>query len=227
MHVAVLGGGGGTLAMALAEALPKVTVDLVELHGAALAVAQTHFGVPRGGSDRIRLHHMDALEFMAKADDQTFDAVMIDVCGADAEDGAPLELPPREFVDERFLQNEVFRTLRPGGVATVNVLGDSTNLTSIALKFKAVFGRVQVLASDPNHYFFARKGLDGGRDALPDLSPEAVVAAASAAGVARVARDVIQMDILATAENRKEEMLVGWLSCAEFLERLKTENCGY
>ena len=82
-RIAVVGGGGGTLPMALVAA-PKlhsnVTCDMVEIHGAVIRVATDYFGIGEH-KDRINVHHTDGMEFLLSAPDASYDAVLIDICG--------------------------------------------------------------------------------------------------------------------------------------------------
>lgn len=73
---------------------------------------------------RVRACVSVRLDFIRAAEDDHYTAVLIDVVASDAVDGAPLEFPPAPFVNEVFLNEQVARITRPGGVVAMNVIGD-------------------------------------------------------------------------------------------------------
>lgn len=73
---------------------------------------------------RVRACVSVRLDFIRAAEDEHYTAVLIDVVASDAVDGAPLEFPPALFVNEVFLNEQVARITRPGGVVAMNVIGD-------------------------------------------------------------------------------------------------------
>lgn len=148
-RVALIGGGGGTLPMALIQHFgSSVEVEVVELYGQVLDVAKEYFGL-QNDPPRVTLHEQDGLTYIAAAQPEAFDALLFDICQANAEDGAALEFPNPEFVDTGFLEDHVYRVLKPGGVFAMNILGNGPTLSKIATRMNTVFGDVHVLATDP------------------------------------------------------------------------------
>eukprot|EP00041_Stephanoeca_diplocostata_P041068 m.1642062 g.1642062 ORF g.1642062 m.1642062 type:complete len:501 (+) comp51431_c0_seq1:280-1782(+) len=222
-RVLLVGGGGCTLPMALRSKFGGVLhQDVVEMHQGVIAVAYRSFGLARGSSD-IRVVCADGIDFLTRAGDATYDAVLIDACDADAEDGAPLEFPVTEFVDMEFLSKCIFCKLREGGVYAVNVIANATHLAAIAYTLKIVFGNVHVLATDPNYYFYCTKKANGDTS-NENITPDQVIQRAHRSGIYSIAQDVLDHDVAKTTHYRDKCTLIGWLAYDEFIERVTREQ---
>lgn len=113
--------------------------------------------------------------------------------------------------------------LKPGGVFGMNVIGDALNLAKVTYKLQLLFGDVHILATDPNYYFFARRAVDGASTRTSSVSPDELVERATAAGLDNIGGDLLRHDVARTEHYRVEEMLIGWLGAAEFLDRCTRE----
>lgn len=75
-NMLLLGGGAFTLPSAIQSAFPKLSMDIVELDGGLIDIAQQYFSFRP--SQNLRIHIQDGLTFI-KASDQTYDLVIVDV----------------------------------------------------------------------------------------------------------------------------------------------------
>jgi spermidine synthase len=133
-RVCVLGAGGCSLPAHLLLTIPGATIDAVELSPAVLAAARDFFGVgaleaehPRS---RFAVHCDCAASWIAarssREDEQAppYDVVIVDIedGGQDGDEVEELVAPPRAFLSPDFL-GDVRRSLAPGGIVAMNVVG--------------------------------------------------------------------------------------------------------
>lgn len=219
IRVVLVGGGGFTLTTALRHIYTDcLTIDAVELHAAVIEAAHRSFGLPRSAPG-LNVVCADGLQYLGDLETESCTTIFVDVVSTDTEDGAPLEFPSIGFLEDGFLTNTVRRSLKFGGIFVVNVIADAENLEMVARKLRTVFGNVQVLATDPNYYFYSRKG--AGDEA--EFSARELQDLANDAGLGDLAQDILA-EVLETDHYRTEEILIGWLSFDEFVCRLKTER---
>jgi spermidine synthase len=77
----ILGLGGGALARSLLASFPKLEIDAVELRPAVVEAAREALGLP--DDPRLRLHIMDAAEFVRNAPGAPYDLILTDLFDAD------------------------------------------------------------------------------------------------------------------------------------------------
>lgn len=95
--ILIIGLGGGTLPMALAQMFPQARIDTVEIDPAVVRVARAYFGFRDTG--RIQVFEMDGRVFVKRAirQAQRYDVVMLD---AFDHEYIPEHLLTREFIAE-------------------------------------------------------------------------------------------------------------------------------
>eukprot|EP00040_Diaphanoeca_grandis_P019833 m.105046 g.105046 ORF g.105046 m.105046 type:complete len:461 (-) comp27616_c0_seq1:53-1435(-) len=216
--VVLIGGGGCTMPMAISQLFGSaIKIEVVELHEAVMQAAHRSFGLPRTSPDITPICG-DGLAYLNDLAKESRSIILLDVCSTTTEDGAPLEFPSEVFLEDEFLLNGVLRPLRMGGVFAMNVIANAVNLERIALKLKKIFGNVHVLATDPGVFFFSKKGPSD------EVSHSELFALAESAGLIAIAADVLEYAVLRTDTYRDEKTMVGWLGCAEFLNRINNER---
>ena len=99
--IAVLGCGGGIVPSVLHKNYPKLNLDVVEISPQVISAAKTYFGLVE--DERLRIHEADALTWLENANPKSYDIIMVDVAAPNVEIDAALELPPKEFISEEFL----------------------------------------------------------------------------------------------------------------------------
>jgi hypothetical protein len=136
----------------------------------------------------------------------------------DAVDGAPLELPPEEFVSETCLKC-LHSALNKNGYALINVLADRATLETLTRRFKKIFGTVFVLCFNPNYLFYIFKTKEG----IPhDFSYQALLKYTRSEKVLEVLTANICTNVIAkTATHIKNNCLLGWYDYDTFLRVLK------
>ena len=92
-RVLFVGGGGFSGPRRFLAEYPNVTVDVVELDPAVIAVAREHFGV--GDSPRLNVYEADGREFLADTD-RTYDVIVLD---AYRKDRVPFHMTTFEFME--------------------------------------------------------------------------------------------------------------------------------
>ncbi|OQX74961.1 MAG: spermidine synthase [Campylobacteraceae bacterium 4484_4] len=78
-RVLIIGGGdGGTAREVLKH--KEITVDMVELDEAVIEASQAYFPAMADvwGNERLRLHIQSGLDFIAEAEDQSYDIILVD-----------------------------------------------------------------------------------------------------------------------------------------------------
>jgi len=151
-RVLVIGLGGGTLPMALAQVLPQARIDTVEIDPAVVNVARRYFGYQT--SPRQRVHQADGRAFVEQAvrEKRSYDLIMLDAFDYTY---IPAHLMTREFLQQ------VKTLLSPGGVLAANTFASSDLYDRESATYQSVFGTYFNLRAN-NRVIFAVNG------ALPD-----------------------------------------------------------
>ena len=155
-RILVIGLGGGSLPTALASVLPNVQVDVVEVDGAVVRVAERFFGF-RAGRD-LRVYEDDGRVFIKRAlrNRQRYDLVMLDAFDH--------EYIPEHLLTREFLQ-EVKGLLGERGVLAANTFSSSRLYDHESATYQAVFGQFYNLQLN-NRVILWRVGGLPGRDVL-------------------------------------------------------------
>jgi len=106
----ILGMGGGALARTLMAWFPMLSIDAVELRPAVVRAAHEALGL--GHDPRLRVHIMDAAEFVRNAPSAQYDLILTDVF--DAQGMAPL-------LAEAAFHADCARILAPRGALASNL----------------------------------------------------------------------------------------------------------
>jgi spermidine synthase len=130
-RILVIGIGGGSIPMALADLLPGAQIDAVDIDPAVISVAERYFGFRP--SPRLHAFAEDGREFVRRArlNGQRYDAILLDAFDSDG-------IPPSLF-DRRFL-TDVRKLLAPGGVFLANTFAASPSYAAESATAEAVFG---------------------------------------------------------------------------------------
>ncbi|MEZ5560772.1 MAG: fused MFS/spermidine synthase [Pseudomonadales bacterium] len=130
-RILVVGLGGGTLPMALAELLETSTIDVVEIDPAVDRVAREYFGFEPG--ERIHVFTQDGRVFVKRAvqHDERYDLILLDAFNGDY---IPEHLMTREFLEE------VRALLAQGGVLAANTFSISDLYDHESVTYARVFG---------------------------------------------------------------------------------------
>ena len=131
-RILMVGLGGGTLPMALAELYPQAEIDVVEIDPAVVKVAQRYFGFLQ--DNLLRVLVQDGRVFAKRAlaaGGARYDLVLLDAFGAD--------YIPEHLMTQEFLQ-EVKALLDEDGVLAANTFASSKLYDHESATYQAVFG---------------------------------------------------------------------------------------
>jgi len=130
-RVLVIGLGGGTLPMALAEVLPEAKIDVVEIDPAGTRVAKKYFGFKDG--PKMTVTEIDGRVFVKRAirEGRKFDAILLDAFDH--------EYIPEHMLTKEFLE-EVKSLLTPEGVLVANTFSSSQLYDHESTTYAAVYG---------------------------------------------------------------------------------------
>lgn len=153
-RILIVGLGGGTLPMALAELLPAAHIDVVEIDPAVTRAAKRFFNFRDG--PRMKVFEQDGRVYVKRAGraGERYDLVMLD---AFDHEYIPEHLLTREFLDE------VRALLGPRGVLVANTFSSSKLYDHESTTYAAVFGSYYNLKRE-NRVIVARMG------GLPDAA---------------------------------------------------------
>jgi spermidine synthase len=176
-RVLFVGLGGGTTPKRYHEDYPQMTIDVVEIDPAVVAVAREYFGVPQ--DMRLRLHAQDGRLFIARAQER-YDIIILDAFLIDT---IPFHLATREFFQS------IRAHLTPDGVLASNIIGAlggprSGFFRAVHKTLREVFPSVYVFPVDWGRYGgedVLRNIIVVGAQAGPPLSAPAVRTAAAGA----------------------------------------------
>jgi len=133
-----LGLGGASAPKRLWRDFPQLGIDVAELDPVVVDVARRFFSLPT--SPRLRVDVEDGRRYLARHDDERWDAIGIDAFFSDS---IPFHLTTREFLEL------VRDRLEPGGVVVTNVIGalegpDSKLFRALYRTYASVFPTVLV-----------------------------------------------------------------------------------
>lgn len=179
--IAMIGLGGGSLVKFCYRHLPRAVIEVAEIDAEVIALRE-QFGIPADDA-RLTVHCVDGAEFVRESKKQ-YDVLMVD--GFDRR-GQPAQLCSKTFYDS------CYRSLAPGGVMVVNLLGDSMLETlqcvgRMRASFHGAVLAIDALDSSNRIIFACKNGmpvLDTGElqqriDQLDIVSPVALYALARA-----------------------------------------------
>ena len=146
----MIGGGGGTLGIALLTAFPKVTLDVAEREPTIVTLARSHFGFTSSLDGRLSVYNSDGREFLVGTRGY-YDVIIIDAIPNHrmAMDAGT----PNRFVTYQFLQTAVTSLHRDNGVVLSNCYHDA--IGDVLKTFVELFGDGRVwymLVQPPHHY---------------------------------------------------------------------------
>jgi spermidine synthase len=153
-RVLVLGLGGGSFPKRLHRDFPDLTVDVVDIDPAVVAIATRYFGVPQDA--RMRLHVKDGRRFVQQSTER-YDIIYLDAYNSDT---IPFHLATREFY------REVAARLAPGGLVVSNVIGSLRGPESGF--FRALYRTLSEVF--PTLYTVPVYRMDGGILAVGDIN---------------------------------------------------------
>jgi spermidine synthase len=130
-RVLIVGLGGGTLPMALAEVLPEAQIDVAELDPAVTRVAKQYFGFKDG--PRMTVHEMDGRVYVKRAgrEGKKYDLILLDAFDH--------EYIPEHLLTKEFL-TEVKALLTPEGVLVANTFSSSALYAHESTTYASVYG---------------------------------------------------------------------------------------
>jgi len=129
-RVLIVGLGGGSIPMALAEVLPDAQIDVVEIDPAVTRVAKRFFGFKDG--PKMRVTEVDGRVYVKRAirEGTKYDAILLDAFDH--------EYIPEHLLTKEFLE-EVESLLAPQGVLVGNTFSSSRLYDHESTTYAAVF----------------------------------------------------------------------------------------
>ena len=130
-EVLIIGLGGGSLPQALAQLLPQVQIDLVEIDPAVVRVAGDYFSFH--ATERLHIYTEDGRSFVRRTarGPRRYDLIMLDAYDH--------QYIPEHMLTEEFLR-EVRSLLRPGAVLAANTFSNSRLYDNESVTYARVFG---------------------------------------------------------------------------------------
>lgn len=154
-RILMIGLGGGVIPMAVTRARADIRVSSVEVDGAVVAVARTHFGFVDAPTRTVHVDDGRVFVKRARRAGERYDLVLID---AFDKDYVPESLLTREFLAE------VRELLAPGGAVAANTWARAALRRHETATYQAVFGDLYNLeTAQGNRIILA------GADGLPAL----------------------------------------------------------
>lgn len=205
-RILVVGLGGGTLPMALAEVLPEAHIDAIEIDPAVTRVAKKYFGFRDG--PRMKVFEVDGRVFVKRAirEGRQYDAILLD---AFDHEYIPEHLLTREFLAE------VKSLLTPEGVLVANTFSSSRLYDHESATYASVYGSFFNLKRD-NRVIVARPA------GLPDaaaIRQKALEYGLVLQGFGVDAQALLPLFTTATDWNRNARVLTDQYSPANLLNR--------
>ena len=130
-RVLVIGLGGGTIPIALAELFPAAMIDVVEIDEAVVRVARQYFNFAESAHLKVKVS--DARVFIKRAllQDRTYDLIILDAFTGD--------YIPEHLMTQEFLQ-ESRDLLSEAGVLVANTFSTSVLYDHESETYQSVFG---------------------------------------------------------------------------------------
>ncbi|MEY2852964.1 MAG: hypothetical protein RL030_96 [Pseudomonadota bacterium] len=130
-RVLVIGLGGGTLPMALAEVLPNAQIDVVEIDPAVTRVARRYFGFKDG--PKMKVFEVDGRVYVKRAarEGKKYDAILLDAFDH--------EYIPEHLLTKEYL-TEVKSLLAPEGTLVSNTFSSSKLYDHESTTYASVYG---------------------------------------------------------------------------------------
>jgi spermidine synthase len=127
----IVGLGGGTLPMALAEVLPDAHIDVVEIDPAVTRVARRYFGFKDG--PKLKVFEVDGRVYVKRAirEGKQYDAILLDAFDH--------EYIPEHLLTQEYLA-EVKSVLAPDGRLVANTFSSSRLYDHESTTYAAVYG---------------------------------------------------------------------------------------
>lgn len=129
-RLAVVGLGASTMANWIRHHLPDTRLDIAEIVPGVAAAAPC-FGLDTS-SDKLQIHVGDGRKFLESAEDNAFDAILIDAFD-------PKESLPSCFKSQQFFET-VHRKVVPGGAVAFNLLDFPKDSPRVLASLRSVFG---------------------------------------------------------------------------------------
>lgn len=130
-RILIVGLGGGTLPVALAELYPSARIDVVEIDPSVKTVAETYFGFVETEHMRVLLQDGRVFTKRAITRGDHYDLILLDAFNGDY---IPEHLMTREYLEE------TRALLSPGGVVVANTFAISDLYDHESVTYQAVFG---------------------------------------------------------------------------------------
>ena len=146
-----------------------------------------------------------------------YSLICLDAAATNAEDGGDLELPPMCFVDEGFLRDAVYASLRPGGAAVCNLIGKRRMLLEIARTYARVFDGGAVLGIDPNYLIW---GFKAPCPFEHPLSSGSLAELCKTHGLAERAPEIFGPILCESETYRHRKVMMGWVTLDKFISGL-------
>jgi spermidine synthase len=130
-RVLIVGLGGGTLPMALAQVLPDAHIDVVEIDPAVTRVAKQYFGFRDG--PKMKVHEVDGRVYVKRTarEGKKYDVILLDAFDH--------EYIPEHLLTKEFLA-EVKSLLASEGVLVANTFSSSRLYDHESTTYASVFG---------------------------------------------------------------------------------------
>lgn len=130
-RILVIGLGGGTLPMALAEVLPDAQIDVVEIDPAVARVAKRYFGFKDG--PKMKVYEVDGRVYVKRAirEGKKYDAILLDAFDH--------EYIPEHLLTQEYLA-EVKSLLSPEGNLVANTFSSSKLYDHESTTYASVYG---------------------------------------------------------------------------------------
>lgn len=129
-HIVMVGLGGGSLVKFCHRHFPRARISVLEVRADVIALRE-QFRVPPDDG-RLRVHHCDAAEWLARADGAGCDVLLVD--GFDAGGLPPALASAAFYADCR-------RALRPGGVLVANIFTYDPDYVTALQRLHEAFDR--------------------------------------------------------------------------------------
>jgi spermidine synthase len=130
-RILIIGLGGGTLPMALAEVLPDAQIDVVEIDPAVARVARRYFGFKDG--PKMKVYEVDGRVYVKRAirEGKKYDAILLDAFDH--------EYIPEHLLTQEYL-GEVKSLLSPEGNLVANTFSSSKLYDHESTTYASVYG---------------------------------------------------------------------------------------